>query len=80
MNRNNPMLKEALPDIRKYIFEGKIREAEDLIQRYMIGAPYSMRHYESLGELDIGVNKLSPFSAGWVPNSEGAKRMNRSWT
>lgn len=73
MNRNNPMLKEALPDIRKYIFEGKIREAEDLIQRYMIGAPYSMRHYESLGELDIGVNKLSPFSAGWVPNSEGAE-------
>lgn len=72
MDRNNPKLKEALPDIRRHVFHGEIHEAEDLIQRYMLGAPYSMRHYEALGELDIGVNKLSPFSAGWAPNSEGA--------
>lgn len=72
MDRNNPRLKDALPLIRRHIFRGEIHEAEDLIQRYMLGAPYSMRHYESLGELDIGVNKLSPFSAGWSPNSEGA--------
>ena len=72
MDRDNPRLKEALPRIRRHVFSGEIREAEDLIQRYMLGAPYSMRHYESLGELDIGVNCLSPFSAGWAPNSEGA--------
>ena len=70
MDRNNPKLKEALPQIRRHVFAGEIREAEDLIQRYMLGAPYSMRHYESLGELDIGINTLSPFSAGWYPNSE----------
>lgn len=73
MDRNNPRLKEALPEIRRRVFAGQIREAEDLIQRYMLGAPYSMRHYESLGELDIGVNRLSPFSAGWAPSSEGAQ-------
>ena len=73
MDRDNPRLKEALPEIRRHVFAGEIREAEDLIQRYMLGAPYSMRHYESLGELDIGVNTLSPFSAGFSPNSEGAE-------
>ena len=78
MDRNNPLLKDALPEIRRCVFEGRLREAEDLIQRYMIGAPYSMRHYESLGEVDIGVNTLSPFSAGWVPNSEGAEDYEQS--
>ena len=78
MDRNNPRLKDALPEIRRCVFEGKLREAEDLIQRYMIGAPYSMRHYESLGEVDIGVNTLSPFSAGWAPNSEGAEDYEQS--
>ena len=77
MDRDNPRLKDALPEIRKHVFAGEIREAEDLIQRYMLGAPYSMRHYESLGELDIGVNCLSPFSAGWAPNSEGAEDYER---
>ena len=72
MDRDNPRLKDALPQIRAHVFAGEIREAEDLIQRYMLGAPYSMRHYESLGELDIGVNCLSPFAMGWTPNSEGA--------
>ena len=74
MNRNNPRLRGALPEIRRRVFAGEIREAEDMIQRYVLGAPYSMRHYESLGELDIGVNRLSPFSAGWSPNSEGAEQ------
>ncbi len=77
MERDNPRLKDALPEIRRHVFAGEIREAEDLIQRYMLGAPYSMRHYESLGELDIGVNCLSPFAAGWAPNSEGAEDYRR---
>ncbi|HPR78159.1 MAG TPA: glycoside hydrolase N-terminal domain-containing protein, partial [Candidatus Limiplasma sp.] len=67
MDRNNPRLKDALPEIRRHVFAGEIQLAEDLIQRYMLGAPYSMGHYESLGELDIGVNRLSPFAAGSAP-------------
>ncbi|MBE6935251.1 MAG: glycoside hydrolase family 95 protein [Ruminococcaceae bacterium] len=70
INRNNPKLKEALPEIRRLIFAGKIPEAEDLIQRYMIGAPASMRHYETMGELDIAVNELSPFDMNWLPQSD----------
>lgn len=73
IDRNNPKLKEALPEIRRLIFAGKIPEAEDLIQRYMIGAPYSMRHYEHMAELDVAINELSPFNAGWVPNSVGVE-------
>ena len=73
MDRNNPRLKDALPEIRRHVFAGEIRQAEDLIQKYMGGAPYSMGHYESLGELDLGVNQLSPFTNGWYPHSEGAE-------
>ena len=40
MDRNNPRLKEKLPEIRRRVFAGEIREAEDLIQRYVLGAPY----------------------------------------
>jgi alpha-L-fucosidase 2 len=71
MDRNNPRLKDALPEIRRRVFAGEILQAEDLLQRYMVGAPYSMGHYESLGELNIGVNRLSPFAGGWAPNSDG---------
>ena len=78
MDRNNPNLRERLAEIRKHVFAGELREAEDLIQRYVLGAPYSMRHYESLGELDIGLNRLSPFATGWTPNSEGAEAY-RAW-
>lgn len=73
IDRNNPKLKEALPEIRRLVFAKQIPQAEDLIQRYMLGAPASMRHYESMGELDIAVNELSPFNMGWVPNSFGAE-------
>lgn len=73
IDRNNPKLKEALPEIRRLVFSKQIPQAEDLIQRYMIGAPSSMRHYEMMGELDIAVNELSPFNMGWVPNSYGAE-------
>ena len=37
MDRDNPRLRDALPRIRQHVFRGEIREAEDLIQRYMLG-------------------------------------------
>ena len=78
MDRNHPYLKDKLEEIRQHIFQGNIPAAEDLIQRYMLGAPYSMRHYETLGEVDIGINRLSPFSAGWLPSSEGTSNYHAS--
>ncbi|MBO4928237.1 MAG: glycoside hydrolase family 95 protein [Clostridiales bacterium] len=53
MDRNNPSAKEALPKIRKLIFEGKIAEAEELCAFALSGTPEEERHYEPLGNLFI---------------------------
>ncbi len=56
-DRNNPDAKEALPIIRKLIFDGKISEAEKLIRYAMSGVPQSQGPYQSLGDLwiDMGL-------------------------
>ena len=71
--RNNPSLKEKLPEIRRLMFEGDIYHAEELIMQHMVGTPASMRHYSMLGEIDIAVNRHLPFTMGWRPDSEGAE-------
>ncbi|MBP5491537.1 MAG: glycoside hydrolase family 95 protein [Clostridiales bacterium] len=53
LNRNNPSAKENLPKIRKLIFEGKIKEAEELCTFALSGIPEEERHYETLGNLFI---------------------------
>ncbi|MCI8286609.1 MAG: glycoside hydrolase family 95 protein [Lachnospiraceae bacterium] len=74
VNRNNPATKETLPLIREKVLSGQMREAEDLIAQYMVGAPNTMRHYEPLGELDIALNQHTPFIQSWIPNSDGARK------
>jgi len=71
-DRNNPSLKEPLPDIRRLVLSGDIYHAEELIQRHMVGTPYGMRHYSPLGELDIALNRHLPFAFGWTPASDEA--------
>ncbi len=73
MDRNNPSLKEKLPEIRRLILAGDIYHAEELIMQYMAGTPACMRHYTLLGELDIALNQHLPFASGAVPNSDGAE-------
>ncbi len=73
MNRNNPSLKEKLPEIRRLVLSGDIYHAEELIMQYMAGTPGCMRHYTLLGELDIALNQHLPFLIGWLPNSTGAE-------
>ncbi len=73
IDRNNPSLKEKLPEIRRLILSGDIYAAEELILQHMIGTPSGMRHYTLLGELDIGLNQRLPFEDGWMPNSIGAQ-------
>lgn len=72
-DRNNPALKDKLPEIRKLVRSGDIYHAEELILQYMVGAPYCMRHYSHLGELDIALNRHLPFAYGWLPDSDGAQ-------
>lgn len=72
MDRNNPSLKDKLPEIRRLVLSGDIYHAEELIMQYMAGTPGCMRHYALLGELDIALNQHLPFTMGWMPNSAGA--------
>ena len=72
IDRNNPSLKEKLPEIRRLILSGDIYHAEELIMQYMAGTPSCMRHYTLLGELDIALNQHLPFTAGWMLNSSDA--------
>ncbi|HEX2946816.1 MAG TPA: glycoside hydrolase family 95 protein, partial [Clostridia bacterium] len=73
MDRNNPSLKDKLPEIRRLVLSGDIRSAEELILQYMAGTPGCMRHYALLGELDIALNQHLPFAIGWLPNSAGTE-------
>ncbi len=52
-DRLNPSAKEKLPEIRRLIFEGRIREAEELCCFALSGTPEEQRHYECLGNLYI---------------------------
>ncbi len=52
-DRLNPSAKEKLPEIRSLIFEGRIREAEELCCFALSGTPEEQRHYECLGNLYI---------------------------
>ena len=52
-DRNNPSALEKLPEIRKLIMEGRIREAQELCTFALSGIPEEQRHYETLGNLYI---------------------------
>ena len=63
-DRNNPALREKLPEIRRLVLAGRIPEAEELIMQYMVGVPSSQRRYTPLGELDMALNQKLPFIMG----------------
>lgn len=73
MDRNNPSLREKLPEIRRLVLSGDIYHAEELILQYMEGSPSCMRRYTPLGELDIALNQHLPFVMGWRPDSTGTE-------
>lgn len=50
-NRNNTSAKEALPTIQQLIFDGKIQEAERLMQETMTAIPEHQRHFEPAGDI-----------------------------
>ena len=52
-DRNNPDAKEALPKVQKLLLEGKISEAENLMQLAFAGCPNDMRVYQTMGDLMI---------------------------
>ncbi len=53
-NRNdNPGAKEALPEVRKLIFEGKYKEAQDLVNQNFITKTSHGMAYQTVGELKL---------------------------
>jgi alpha-L-fucosidase 2 len=78
IDRNNRAAKDKLERIQKHVFDGEIREAETLITQYLCGAPVSMRHYETLGELNIALNRHTPFAMGWMPDAHAAEAYRSS--
>ena len=53
VNRNNPDMKEYLPQIRELIFNGEISKAEQLMLLTMSGCPNSEHPYQTLGNITI---------------------------
>ena len=53
VNRLNPDAKENLPQIRKYLQEGRISKAEKLMEAALSGCPDSMHSYQTLGEVQF---------------------------
>jgi alpha-L-fucosidase 2 len=47
----NPMGKEKLPEIQKLMFDGKYKEAEDLIKAAMMAKPLRQMPYQTAGDL-----------------------------
>jgi alpha-L-fucosidase 2 len=50
-NPVNPGAKDALPEVRKLIFEGKYKEAADLVNKKIIAKPRSQMPYQTVGDL-----------------------------
>jgi len=50
-DRHNPDALKHLPDIRRLILEGRLKEAERLAALALTGIPETQRHYVALGEL-----------------------------
>ncbi len=53
VERDNPDMKEQLPQIRKLLFEGEIARAESLMRQAMSGCPNSQHPYQTLGDVRI---------------------------
>ena len=53
-NRNeNPAAKEALPEVRKLIFEGRYKEAQDLVNQKFISKTSNGMPYQTVGDLHL---------------------------
>jgi alpha-L-fucosidase 2 len=54
-SRNNPAAREAVPEIRRLLFAGRVKEAEALAEKAMLSIPRRMPPYQTLGDLTLHV-------------------------
>jgi alpha-L-fucosidase 2 len=53
IDRLNPNAAHALPEVRRLLWAGKVREAEELAERDIISKPRRMPPYQPLGDLHL---------------------------
>ncbi len=53
VNRINPDMKERLPRIREYLFDGQFAKAQDLMNMAMAGCPEGQHPYQTLGDMQL---------------------------
>jgi alpha-L-fucosidase 2 len=61
-DRINPGSLEALPEVRRLLFDGKVREAETVEEQKMVGIPHRQPPYQPLGDLNIEFSGLDSAS------------------
>ncbi len=52
-NTTNPEALKHLPEVRRLLFEGRNREAEELAGKFLMGNPQRVKSYQTLGDLWI---------------------------
>ena len=62
VNTNNPDALKDLPKIRKFIFEGEIKEAYDLGNKSLLGTPPRFRSYQTLGDIYLLFDSVASFT------------------
>jgi len=70
-DRNNPAAKEALPEIRRLLAEGRAGEAEELCLENLSGIPPAQRVYQTAGELLISFSPEGGFGHPWSGTKGG---------
>jgi alpha-L-fucosidase 2 len=50
---DNPDARAHLPEVRRLLFEGKPREAYAIAERYLMGKPWRLESYQTLGDLRL---------------------------
>jgi alpha-L-fucosidase 2 len=64
-DQNNPEALAALPEARRLVFEGKYREADQLVNQKMIAKPRGQMPYQTVGDLMLSfpeVNSVADYS------------------
>ena len=83
-NRHNPDAKANLPKVRKLLREGRISEAEHLMETALSACPEGMHPYQTLGEIQFffdGIEGGRERKSGKLKDMvlcEGTKRYERS--
>ncbi len=61
-DRNNPEGAKNLPEVKRLLFAGKPKEAEELADRTMIATPRRMPPYQTLGDLQLRFSNQNAFT------------------